>query len=113
MILVESVTRYMNRHVVSGIYHVNEKLRKITKGELEDRKDSDFVLFLYEYDDQEELRNTINTLRYVQSHSSAYLDDKLRVPLSFSLGYEMAEKPTDYKLMLKRADENKRERENK
>lgn len=232
VILVVSVTRYMNRQVVSGIYHVNEKLRKITKGELNEWVDvansvefyelsnhinemvlklldnnkqltqllgkvkqerdldtltglynrrgldnqleqlflkpeklgycamvmidsdglkeindryghekgdiylqkiagvlnhfglkssiaarqggDEFVLFLYEYDDLEELQNTIHTLKYIQNHSSASLDDKLSVPLSFSFGYEIQEKPLNYKEMIKCADEkmyeNKRER---
>ena len=76
----------------------------------------EFVLFLYDYDDLEELQNTINTLTYVQNHSSAYLDDDLRVPLAFSFGYEVSEKPSDYKVMIKCADEkmydNKRKRKN-
>ena len=68
------------------------------------------------YDDLEELQNTINTLTYVQNHSSAYLDEELRVPLAFSFGYEVSEKPSDYKVMIKCADEkmydNKRKRKN-
>ena len=61
----------------------------------------EFVLFLYEYDNLEELQNTIQTLRYVQNHSSAYLDDELRVPLSFSFGNEIEKKPLNYKEMIK------------
>ena len=37
LILVFSVTRYMNKHVVKGIYQVNEKLRAISDGNLEEK----------------------------------------------------------------------------
>ncbi len=39
VILVRTVTWYMNNHVVSGIYQVNEKLREITKGNMSEPVD--------------------------------------------------------------------------
>ncbi len=74
----------------------------------------EFVLFLYEYDDEKELVNTIKTLEYIQQNSSAKLGDGINVPLSFSMGYCMGENNLDYLKCLKVADErmyeNKRER---
>ena len=37
----------------------------------------EFVLFLYEYDTETELKNTINALEYIQNHSTAHLDKNL------------------------------------
>lgn len=74
----------------------------------------EFVLFLYEYDDENELLNTIKTLQYIQDHSTAKLGEDISVPLSFSLGFSMVDSHTDYQQLLKDADarmyENKRQR---
>lgn len=74
----------------------------------------EFVLFLYDYDDEDELLNTIRTIEYIQGHSTARLNDNLTVPLRFSFGYCMLEKGLSYEEMLKAADErmyaNKRKR---
>lgn len=74
----------------------------------------EFVLFLYDYDDEEELCNTIRTVEYIQGHSTARLDDNLTVPLRFSFGYCMLTDGLSYEEVLKTADErmyaNKRKR---
>ncbi len=74
----------------------------------------EFVLFLYDYDDEEELFNTIHTVEYIQGHSTARLNDNLTVPLRFSFGYCMMSDGLSYEEVLKIADErmyaNKRKR---
>lgn len=65
----------------------------------------EYVLFLYDYDSEGELLRAMETLEYIQNHSTAHLDDKVNVPLRFSMGYCMANKTLDYKKMLKEADE--------
>lgn len=77
----------------------------------------EFVLFLYDYDDEGELINTIRTIEYIQGHSTARLRDDLSVPLRFSFGCCMMEESMSYDEMVKIADErmyeNKRERKAK
>lgn len=74
----------------------------------------EFVLFLYGYDSEEELFNTIKTLEYVQNNSTVQLEKGLTVKLGFSFGYCMIDEGSDYPILLSRADEkmyqNKRER---
>ncbi len=74
----------------------------------------EFVLFLYDYADEDELLNTIRTIEYIQGHSTARLNETLTVPLRFSFGYCMMEAGMTYDELLKAADErmyaNKRER---
>ena len=74
----------------------------------------EFVLFLYDYDGEDELLNTIRTIEYIQGHSTARLNDNLTVPLRFSFGYCMRTEDSSYEEMLKVADErmyeNKRKR---
>ncbi len=74
----------------------------------------EFVLFLYDYGDKDELLNTIRTIEYIQSHSTVRLDENLTVPLRFSFGYCMMEDAMSYEELLKIADarmyENKRQR---
>ncbi len=74
----------------------------------------EFVLFLYDYDGEDELLNTIRTIEYIQGHSTARLNDNLTVPLRFSFGYCMMRDGISYEEMLKTADErmyeNKRKR---
>lgn len=76
----------------------------------------EFVLFLYEYDDEDELLNTIKTIQYIQNNSSARLSEKLNVPLRFSFGYSVVGDRDDYHEVFKEADakmyENKRQRKN-
>ncbi len=77
----------------------------------------EFVLFLYNYESEEDVMDEINTLRYIQENSSVHLDLNLTVPLSFSFGYTLIKGCSDYEDMLKIADEmmynNKRERKQK
>lgn len=74
----------------------------------------EFVVFLYDYDSEHELINTIKTLEYVQHNSTVSLGDNLSLPLRFSFGYSMTKGERDYDKLLKQADEkmyaNKRER---
>ena len=74
----------------------------------------EFVLFLYDYDNAEDLINTLRTLEYVQGHSTARLNENLTVPLRFSFGYCMWKTGMTYEQLLKIADErmyeNKRKR---
>ena len=228
MILVWAVTRYMNRKVVNGIYEVNEKLRRITKGNFEETVDvshsvefselsshvnalvrrvsellkkielerdhdlltgiynrrgldnrlemlfqetealnycallmidadglkqindeyghekgdfylkgisevllelgdknnviarqggDEFVVFLYNYENEEQLLETIEELKTIESQRTIKIDENLEVPLRFSVGYSIDRNPTDLNDMLKHADLkmyiNKRERKDK
>lgn len=74
----------------------------------------EFVLFLYEYDSEGELLRAIETLEYIQNHSTAHLEEKVNVPLRFSMGYCMTGETSDYTKLLNEADEkmyrNKSER---
>lgn len=74
----------------------------------------EFVLFLYDYEDEEGLRHAIHTLEYIQENSTARLSEKVTVPLRFSFGYAMLENDKSYEELLKIADtkmyENKRKR---
>lgn len=65
----------------------------------------EFVLFLYEYDSDSELERTIETLRYIQTNSTAHLGKDLIVPLSFSFGYCIVRDNYDYEQLIKEADE--------
>jgi len=65
----------------------------------------EFVLFLYHYDSHEELMESLETLRYIQNNSSAYLADNLSVPLRFSFGYSLTNGRSDYRTLLRNADE--------
>lgn len=65
----------------------------------------EYVLFLYDYDSEEELLKAIETLQYIQNHSTAYLDKNVNVPISFSMGYSLVNDCTDYYRLLKEADE--------
>lgn len=74
----------------------------------------EFVLFLYEYETEEELLNVIKDLEYLQKNAFAKLDEDFTVEVGFSFGYQIEKNPEDYRLMLKLADEkmyeNKRSR---
>ena len=77
----------------------------------------EFVLFLYAYETQEELLETLGALKEKQQNSVARLEEQLVVPLSFSVGYTLAKGRTDSQKLFKEADEkmyaDKRERKNK
>lgn len=64
----------------------------------------EFVLFLYGYDDREELDSAIRELEYIQSNRFAALDQNVNIPLRFSLGYCIVDGETDYSALLKEAD---------
>ncbi len=74
----------------------------------------EFVLFLYDYEDEEGLQHALETLEYVQENSTARLSENLTVPLRFSFGYSVLMDGMSYDEMLKAADtrmyENKRKR---
>ncbi len=74
----------------------------------------EFVLFLYQYEREEDLFEAFKVLDFIRQHCLAYLGEQLRVPLSFSFGYSLAKGELGYQEMLKEADErmyeNKRER---
>ena len=76
----------------------------------------EFVLFLYEYPDEEELVQAIKELEYLQSHTYVDLGNQVMVQIKFSFGYEIEKEPVNYREMLKCADEkmydNKRIRKN-
>ncbi|MDE6846435.1 MAG: diguanylate cyclase [Lachnospiraceae bacterium] len=77
----------------------------------------EFVLFLYRYDDEKELIDTLNSLESIQENSETSLGDDVRVSLRFSFGYSLIGERTDYQNLLKEADEkmyeNKRKRKEK
>lgn len=89
-------------------------LRKIGKiinhfgmqGSVASRQGGDeYVLFLYDYNDEDELMETIHTLERIQNNSTVRLDDDLIIPVRFSLGYSIGKGANDYQAMLKDADE--------
>lgn len=77
----------------------------------------EFVVFLYEYTDEDELLNAIRELEYLQKNTSLEFGENDITEVEFSFGCEIQKEPEDYKLMLKRADEkmyeNKRMRKAK
>ena len=86
-----------------------------SKGSLAARQGGDeFVLFLYQYNDENELMDVIKRLEYEQNHSMVSLGDHISVALHFSMGYCMGIQNADYQEQLKIADErmyeNKRQR---
>ncbi len=65
----------------------------------------EFVLFLYRYQTRAALSDALTALEGLQNNSRARLNDELYVPLGFSFGYCMTERHTDYRALLKEADE--------
>lgn len=76
----------------------------------------EFILFLYHYDSEQELTDTIALLTDLQNSHFATLNDQVRVPLRFSFGCSLTRQSSDYEKLMKEADEkmyeNKRERKN-
>lgn len=105
-------------HEMGDIYlqKISEILKNFGKKKnVSSRQGGDeYVLFLYGYDDEEELLEEIHSLENLQDESWAELKHDLRVPLRFSLGYTLTHGKTDYQDMIKEADEkmymNKRNR---
>ncbi|MBQ8827193.1 MAG: diguanylate cyclase [Oscillospiraceae bacterium] len=76
------------------------------KSSVSARQDGDeYILFLYDYDSEEELSRTIETLRYIQSTSTASLGKGITVPLRFSMGCCVVENEYDIQKLFKIADE--------
>ncbi len=79
----------------------------------------EFVLFLYQYEKEDDLFEAFKVLDFIRQHCLTYLGECLKVPLSFSFGYSLAkgELELDYQEMIKEADErmyeNKWERKGK
>lgn len=73
----------------------------------------EFVLFLYQYDDEKELLDTLNSLESIQENSVASLGDDVCVSLRFSFGYSLIGERTDYQNLLKEADERMYENKRK
>lgn len=65
----------------------------------------EFVLFLYRFEEEKELFDTLNRLGSMQENREAFLDDGVRVQLQFSFGYSLTDGRTDYLNLLKEADE--------
>lgn len=65
----------------------------------------EFVLVLYDYTSEEELRNTIESLKYIRDNSKAHLSNGRDVTLQFSFGYTIFQNRSDYLEMMKEADE--------
>lgn len=74
----------------------------------------EFILFLYQYDDEEELQGSICNMECLQEDRIANLSETVSVPLRFSFGCSVVERDRNYQDMLKEADEkmyeNKRRR---
>lgn len=86
-----------------------------TKGRIVSRLGGDeFVLFLYGYENAEELAGAVAQLREKQASSRVTLGEAITVPLLFSFGYCPIRGEVDYQTLLKEADEkmyqNKAER---
>ncbi len=99
------------RKIAEMIHHFG------SKGSMASRPGGDeFVLFLYDYESEEELVKTIKELEYLQNHKMVVLDENINVPLRFSFGYCLTRGDADYQRLLKDADEkmykNKLERRN-
>ncbi len=74
----------------------------------------EFVLFLYGYNSEQELNDTVALLADLENHSFADLNEQVRVPLRFSFGCSLVGQSSDYEKLMKEADEkmyeNKRRR---
>ena len=64
----------------------------------------EFILFLYGYQNENELSKSINLLSYLQEHSLTHLDDNMDVPLEFSFMYYSSNgsECSDYRELLKK-----------
>lgn len=65
----------------------------------------EFVIFLYGYEQEEELGEAVKVLEFIQRHCLVYLNENLRVKLEFSFGCAMAQGEADHRKLLKQADE--------
>lgn len=64
----------------------------------------EFILFLYGYQNENELSKAINLLSYIREHSLTHLDDNMDVPLEFSFMYYSSNglECNDYRELLKK-----------
>lgn len=106
----------------SGDLYLKQLARTIketgTRKSLAIRQGGDeFVLFLYGYDNEEELMKSILNLENKQSREKVTLHDDEEVLLRFSLGFSVVSDEYDYTKLLKEADAkmygNKKERKRK
>lgn len=74
----------------------------------------EFVVLMYNYSSEEELKENIEKLGSIQSSAEVALDGKTVVPLEFSFGYSLPDGEANYQSLLRIADkkmyENKRQR---
>ncbi|MBR6555792.1 MAG: GGDEF domain-containing protein [Clostridia bacterium] len=64
----------------------------------------EFVLLLYGFGSEHALLDVINTLKYLQSHSTADLEPGVTVPLDFSFGYSLLCEGSSFTDALSEAD---------
>jgi len=65
----------------------------------------EFVLFLYGYENEEELATAIQAVENIRDNRLVAIDHEIRIPMRFSLGYCIIEDDFDYLALLKIADE--------
>lgn len=105
-------------HEIGDLYL--EKMSRLfrdfgTKSSIVARQGGDeFVLFLYQYENEESLLREIEAFTQLQDHRFMQLGEKDKIPLRFSFGYCLTGDSIDYAKLLKEADqkmyENKLER---
>ncbi len=64
----------------------------------------EFIILLYNFDNQGDLINTLIELKKIQDNSQVQLDAKISVPLKFSYGYSVITEISDYNNHLRDAD---------
>ncbi len=65
----------------------------------------EFVLFIYGYENDEAVNDAVALLRKLQDEKVLVLEDKTKIPLRFSFGYQMTRGRRDYDKMIASADE--------
>lgn len=65
----------------------------------------EFVLLLYGYDSEDQVREDLDELIYAQKNTKMSMKDGGRFPVGFSFGYVMTKGRTDYAAMINEADE--------
>ncbi len=88
------------------------------RGSIAARQGGDeFILFLYNYENEDELQTTIDTLEELQNNTIDTINENVSVPIRFSFGYVISKGQNNYQDMIKAADQkmyrNKEERRNK
>lgn len=69
----------------------------------------EFILFLYNYDNEKEVTKAIDLLTYIQNHTIAHLDNNIDVPVDFSFAYRISHgfENTDYHALIKEVSDIK------